>query len=113
MTMPDAVVVSASLAWTRIRSSSGLIATFVAVVTGIPSWGIESAYSSDQGLRRRGCRNPGRSLRVWHPQDESANRKICRLLALRQGECQRAAILILPLDARMRHRRGIECSVTT
>src|SRR4051794_149962 len=39
ITMPDAVVVSASFAWTRIRSSSGLIATLVAVVTGIPSWG--------------------------------------------------------------------------
>jgi hypothetical protein len=41
MTMPEAVVVSASLAWTRMRSSSGLIATCVAVVTGIPSKGIE------------------------------------------------------------------------
>src|ERR671917_303052 len=39
ITRPDAVVVSASFAWTTIRSSSGLIATLVAVVTGIPSWG--------------------------------------------------------------------------
>src|SRR5438045_1478057 len=37
ITRPDAVVVSASFAWTTMRSSSGLIATFVAVVTGIPS----------------------------------------------------------------------------
>src|SRR5690606_27601191 len=37
ITMPDAVVVSASIAWTTMRSSSGLIATFVAVVTDIPS----------------------------------------------------------------------------
>ena len=33
MTMPDAVVVSASLAWTTMRSSSGLMVTLVAVVT--------------------------------------------------------------------------------
>ena len=33
MTRPDAVVVSASLAWTTMRSSSGLIETLVAVVT--------------------------------------------------------------------------------
>src|SRR3712207_570049 len=36
MTMPDAVVVSASLACTTMRSSSGLMATLVAVVTVPP-----------------------------------------------------------------------------
>src|SRR5256714_8211019 len=41
ITRPDAVVVSASFAWTTMRSSSGLIATLVAVVTGIPSWGTD------------------------------------------------------------------------
>src|SRR6185312_6045885 len=49
ITMPDAVVVSASFAWTRMRSSSGLIATLVAVVTGIPSWGIWFAYMPPDG----------------------------------------------------------------
>src|SRR4029453_13074877 len=70
ITSPDAVVVSASLAWTRIRSSSGLIATFVAVVTGIPSWGIWFAYlvppggpssrvPAPPGEARRRCRRAG------------------------------------------------------
>jgi hypothetical protein len=54
------VVVSASFAWTTIRSSSGLIATFVAVVTGIPSWGIWIRDSEALRRRRRGCRRrPG------------------------------------------------------
>jgi hypothetical protein len=58
--MPDAVVVSASFAWTRIRSSSGLIATFVAVVTGIPSWGIGFAYIMPPGASVvAGAGNPG------------------------------------------------------
>src|SRR5436305_9524147 len=42
ITRPEAVVVSASFAWTTMRSASGLIATLVAVVTGIPSWGTGS-----------------------------------------------------------------------
>src|SRR5438067_2345311 len=46
ITRPDAVVVSASFAWTTMRSSSGLIATLVAVVTGIPSWGTGSLRTS-------------------------------------------------------------------
>src|SRR5919201_6234494 len=49
ITRPDAVVVSASFAWTRMRSSSGLIATFVAVVTDIPSWGTGFAYHVPPG----------------------------------------------------------------
>src|SRR2546421_11510465 len=57
ITRPDAVVVSASFAWTTMRSSSGLIATLVAVVTGIPSWGTGFfAYSAPRRHRRRGCR---------------------------------------------------------
>src|SRR5689334_14135943 len=35
MTRPEAVVVSASLAWTTTRSSSGLMLTLVAVVTSV------------------------------------------------------------------------------
>ncbi len=35
MTMPDAVVVSASFAWTTMRSSSGLMLTLVAVTVGL------------------------------------------------------------------------------
>ena len=35
MTRPEAVVVSASLAWTTMRSSSGLMLTLVAVVTSV------------------------------------------------------------------------------
>src|SRR5258705_6070306 len=59
MTRPEAVVVSASFAWTRIRSSSGLIATLVAVVTGIPSWGIWLSLAR-AGERRLGFGPEGR-----------------------------------------------------
>ena len=106
--MPDAVVVSASFAWTTMRSSSGLIATLVAVVTGIPSWG--TGFVAGQWADQRqsaSCHRAGPSSRVpvrlafsaragwpgrWHPQGESANRRLCRELALRQGECQHVGL---------------------
>src|SRR3954466_14864325 len=99
--MPDAVVVSASFAWTTMRSSSGLIATLVAVVTGIPSWVQVSPPSDLAGQmphatgrgRRRGCRSAWcltarRMANGWHPHVESANREVMPELALRQPECQ-------------------------
>src|SRR5215213_7902025 len=108
ITMPDAVVVSASFAWTRIRSSSGLIATLVAVVTGIPSWGtgVVAGQSSDR-RQSASCHRAGPSSRVpvrlaqpggpgWHPRDESANREVMPRLALRQPECQHDAVLRTP-----------------
>src|SRR5215213_2771396 len=82
MTRPEAVVVSASLAWTTTRSSSGLMLTLVAVVTSVtpPSvsdgwWmycGTADAVARDPGTRRRGGRAPARV--DWHSTYESASR---------------------------------------
>src|SRR3954467_14287326 len=82
MTRPEAVVVSASLAWTTTRSSSGLMLTLVAVVTSVtpPSvsdgwwmWGGGAdAVARDPGTRRRGGRAPARV--DWHSTHESASR---------------------------------------
>jgi uncharacterized membrane protein len=41
MTMPEAVVVSASFACTTMRSSSGLMLTFVAVTMWLPFSGVK------------------------------------------------------------------------
>src|SRR3982751_1141241 len=90
ITMPDAVVVSASFAWTTMRSSSGLIATLVAVVTGIPSWGTGSLRTSISTLAAPSSRVPAPP--GWHSHGEGANRTLCRGLALRQGECQRRGV---------------------
>src|SRR5918997_1946653 len=81
MTRPEAVVVSASLAWTTTRSSSGLMLTLVAVVTSVtpPSvsdgwWHVlvADAVARDPGTRRRGGRAPARV--DWHSTYESASR---------------------------------------
>src|SRR5256714_9815091 len=94
ITRPDAVVVSASFAWTTMRSSSGLIATLVALVTGIPTWGTGSLRTSSApgGTVGAGAgpagRAAGRRPAGWHSHSEGANRTLCRPLALRQGECQ-------------------------
>src|ERR671923_1328635 len=67
ITRPDAVVVSASFAWTRIRSSSGLIATFVAVVTDIPSWGTGFTYHAPPGDSVvAGAGSAGWARHAWH-----------------------------------------------
>src|SRR3954462_8659010 len=65
MTRPEAVVVSASLAWTTTRSSSGLMVTLVAVVTSVtpPSvsdgWGWWYWWLARQGgLPSRGSGPP-------------------------------------------------------
>src|SRR3954447_8388205 len=63
ITMPDAVVVSASFAWTTMRSSSGLIATLVAVVTGIPSW-VQVSPAMEQAGVDASCHRAGPSSRV-------------------------------------------------
>src|SRR5258707_7327454 len=107
ITRPEAVVVSASFAWTTMRSSSGLIATFVAVVTVIPSWGTWSLRSSTAACKhafRPGGpvvagagplgTTPRRVAGRWHPPGESANRDVSPRLALRQGECQLRAAQI-------------------
>src|SRR3954468_23443435 len=65
LTRPEAVVVSASLAWTTTRSSSGLMVTLVAVVTSVtpPSvsdgWWVLMLWHG-VGARRRGDRAPAR-----------------------------------------------------
>src|SRR4051812_8468773 len=65
MTRPEAVVVSASLAWTTTRSSSGLMVTLVAVVTSVtpPSvsdgWWVLMLWHG-VGARRRGDQAPAR-----------------------------------------------------
>src|SRR4051795_5377031 len=63
ITMPEAVVCSASLACTRIRSSSGLIATLVAVVTcGLPFPGVCLSKASTWATCRRGSQGPRRTV---------------------------------------------------
>src|ERR1700712_5366277 len=52
MTRPEAVVVSASLAWTTTRSSSGLMLTLVAVVTMVTPPSVSDGY--------------GDLLMLWH-----------------------------------------------
>src|SRR3954454_5365119 len=78
MTRPEAVVVSASLAWTTTRSSSGLMLTLVAVVT---TWrplrdrtagGCADAVARDAGACRRGGQAPV-PVSVWHSTHESAS----------------------------------------
>src|ERR687889_2108805 len=75
MTRPEAVVVSASLAWTTTRSSSGLMLTLVAVVTSVTPPSVSDGWL----------------LTLWH--DSGACRRgdqarPCRL-ALYPRECQR------------------------
>src|SRR5262245_36494770 len=78
MTMPDAVVVSASLACTTILSSSGLmftLATCALPFLGVPDWipdGIHLLGTAAAAPRRRGCRGSVTAAR----------------LALYRGECQ-------------------------
>src|SRR4051794_14325614 len=77
MTRPEAVVGSASLAWTTTRSSSGLMLTLVAVVTSVtpPSvsdgwwmWcGGADAVARDPATRRRGGRAPARVDLALYP----------------------------------------------
>src|ERR687894_550779 len=78
MTRPEAVVVSASLAWTTTRSSSGLMVTLVAVVTSVTppsvSDGWELMLMLWHGARacRRGGQAPGARV-DWHSTYESAS----------------------------------------
>src|SRR5215213_5982539 len=77
MTRPEAVVVSASLAWTTTRSSSGLMLTLVAVVTSVTP----PSVSDGQWM----------VLMLWHgrghPPSRGSGANPCRL-ALYPRECQ-------------------------
>src|SRR3712207_8687764 len=78
MTRPEAVVVSASLAWTTTRSSSGLMLTLVAVVTSVtpPSvsdgWWVDLMLWHGAGACRRGGQAPG-ARDDWDSTYESAS----------------------------------------
>src|SRR5687768_10094880 len=77
MTRPEAVVVSASLAWTTTRSSSGLMLTLVAVVTSVTPPSVSDGWWM--------------VLMLWHgprhPPSRGSGANPCRL-ALYPRECQ-------------------------
>src|SRR3954452_14776897 len=77
MTRPEAVVVSASLAWTTTRSSSGLMLTLVAVVTSVTPPSVSDGWEC---LR---CCGTGSG----HPPSRGSGASPCRL-ALYPRECQ-------------------------
>src|SRR4051812_8356193 len=79
VTRPEAVVVSASLAWTTTRASSGLMLTLVAVVTSAtPPSGSDGWWVCADAVARCRClpsRGSGARARVdWHSTQESASR---------------------------------------
>src|SRR3712207_4295270 len=69
MTRPEAVVVSASLAWTTTRSSSGLMLTLVAVVTSVTPPSVSDGCG-------RGCRCCGTGY--GHPPSRGSGAGPCR-----------------------------------
>src|SRR5690242_7559957 len=60
MTRPEAVVVSASLAWTTTRSSSGLMLTLVAVVTSVTPPSVSDGWDGCADAVARGPDLPSR-----------------------------------------------------
>src|ERR671921_2490730 len=82
MTRPEAVVCSASMALTTIRSSRGLMLTDTVSTSTFPLCReFDSKIAACFDIRRRGGRTPDKR---WHPRGESANAN----LALVSDECQ-------------------------
>src|SRR5450830_1430532 len=90
ITIPEAVVFSASSALTTIRSSSGLMETDTADLPFTCECFSGVWCRSVQADRRRGGRWASRF--GWHPPGESATDHSMNRLALGQGECQRGGL---------------------